>query len=89
MKAVEAAGYGDQARPLRLEHLPDGLILELGVLVGFGVSHTTIEEPVIQLVEALHSQSWREEALAYQADLVLDLPLSQPDAGVQAVGSTR
>src|SRR5271167_3978430 len=35
VKAVEAAGYGNQAPPLRLEHLPDGLILELGMLVGF------------------------------------------------------
>ena len=53
MKAIEAAGYGDQARSLRLEHLPDGLVLELRMLVRLGVSHTAVEEPRIQFVEAL------------------------------------
>src|SRR6516164_7028719 len=71
MKAVEAAGNGDQARPLRLERLPDGLILELGMLVGFGVGHAAVEEPGVQLVKALDPHSWREEALADQAHLVL------------------
>ena len=89
VKAVEAAGHGDKARPLRLECLPDSLILELGMLVRLGVGHAAVEKPGIQLVGALHPHSWREEPLADQAHLVLDLPLLQPDAGVQAVGSTR
>ena len=46
---------------------------------------------------ARHSQPRREEALAHDPDLVLDprfregrlCPFSQPEAGVQAVGSTR
>ena len=45
------------------------------MLVRLRVCNTTVEQPVIQLIEALYSHSWREEALAYQADLVLDLPL--------------
>ena len=40
-----------------------------------GVSHTSIEEPRIQLVKALDPHSWRKEAFADQAHLVLDLPL--------------
>ena len=57
MKAVERARNGNQARPLRLEHLPDGPILELGMLVRLGVSHTSIKEPRIQFVEALDPHS--------------------------------
>ena len=75
MKAVKAPRNGDQARPFRLERLPDGLILELGMLVGLGVGHAAVEEPGIQLVKALDPHSWREKPLADQAHLVLDLPL--------------
>ena len=37
MEAVEAAGIGNQAGPLRLEHLPDRPILELGMGMRLGV----------------------------------------------------
>ena len=75
MKAVEAAGDGNQVRPLRLKHLPDRPVLELGMMVGLGVSHTPAEKPIVQLREALYPHLRREEALAYQANLVLDLSL--------------
>ena len=75
MKAIEAAGNGDQVRPLRFEHLPHGPIRQLGMLVHFGVSHALIEQPGVQLVKALHPRSRREEPFAHQAHLVLDLPL--------------
>ena len=75
MKAIEAAGDGDQARPLRLEHLPDGLVLELRMLVRLGIGYAAVKKPGIQLVEALDPHSWREEAFAHQTHLVLDLPL--------------
>ena len=40
-----------------------------------GVGDAPIEQPGVQLVVALDPQPRREEALAHQADLVLDLPL--------------
>jgi hypothetical protein len=67
------------------------------MLVRFGVGDASIEQPGVQLLVARHSQPRREEALAHYPDLVLDprfregrlCPFSQPEAGVQAVGSTR
>ena len=70
MKAIEAAGDGDQARPLRLERLPDGLVLELGMFVLLGVSPTSIEQPRIQLVKALDPHSRRQKAFTDQAYLI-------------------
>ena len=40
-----------------------------------GVGDALIQQPGVQLVIALHPQPRREEALAHQADLVLDLAL--------------
>lgn len=55
-----------------------------------GVGDTFIHEPGVQFVVGFEPQSRREEALPHETDLVLDLvPFSQPDAGVQATGSTR
>ena len=48
-----------------------------------------VEQPAVQFIVALEPQPRREEALAHEANLVLDLTLLQPDAGVQATGSTR
>src|SRR5208337_4027142 len=45
------------------------------MLVRLGIGYAAVEEPVIQLVEALDPCSWREEAFAHQTHLVLDLPL--------------
>ena len=61
--------------PLRLEHLPDRLVLELGMAMRLGVGDRLVEQPGVQLLVALHPEPRREEALAHEADLVLDLPL--------------
>ena len=61
----------------------------LRVGVRFRPAQTFVEEPGVQLVIALEPQPRREKAFAHVADLVLDLAFSQPDAGVQATGSTR
>jgi len=45
METIEAAGNGNQMRPLRLEDLPDGLVRLLRMLVGLGVGDTFIEQP--------------------------------------------
>jgi hypothetical protein len=83
--------------PFRLESLPDRAVGQLGVLVRFGVGDASVEQPGVQLLVARHAQPRREETLAHHPDLVLDprfregrlWPFSQPEAGVQAVGSTR
>src|SRR3546814_16025037 len=75
MEAVEAAGIGHQARPLRLEGLPDRLLPQLGMAMRLGVSDALVHQPGVQLVVALHPEPRREAALPDQADLVLDLPL--------------
>ena len=75
MEAVEAAGIGHQAGPLRLEHLPDRLVAQLGMAMRLGIGDALVEQPGVQLLVALHPQPRREEALAHQPDLVLDLPL--------------
>ena len=101
VEAVEGPGIGHEARPLGLEHLPDRPVAHLGMRMRLGVGDAAIEQPGVQLLVAPHPQPRREEALAHQPDLVLDLPLlparagcRRPDrpgsaAGVQATGSTR
>jgi hypothetical protein len=75
VEPIEGAGIGHQLRPLGLEHLPDRLAAFLGVTVRLGISHAFVEQPGVQLVEALDPQSRREEPFAHQPDLVLDLTL--------------
>jgi hypothetical protein len=41
MEAVEATGIGDELGALLLEHLPDGALLELGMLMGPGTGVST------------------------------------------------
>ena len=43
--------------------------------MGLGVGDALIQEPGVQFVVGLEAQPRREEALAHQTDLVLDLPL--------------
>ncbi len=57
--------------------------------MGLGVGDTSVGQPDVQLVEVLEPKLRREEPIANQTDLVLDLSLLPPDAGVQATGSTR
>jgi hypothetical protein len=58
---------------LFFENLPDGLVGDLGMAMRLGVGDAFIEQPGIQFLQASASQARREEALAHQADLVLDL----------------
>ena len=73
MEAIEAASTCNQMRPFGFKHLPDRLIRDLRMLVGFGVSNTLVEQQAVQLFQALDPQDGCEEALANQADLVLHL----------------
>src|SRR4051812_3975310 len=75
MEAIEAPGVGHEPEALGLEHGPDRLVRDLGVAVSLGIGHALVEEPGVELVVALEPEARREEALAHQPDLVLDLPL--------------
>ncbi|WP_143747820.1 hypothetical protein [Mesorhizobium temperatum] len=54
----------------------------LDVTMRLGVGDALVMQAGVQLLVGLEAQSRREEALARQPDLVLDL--NQPEAGVQA-----
>jgi hypothetical protein len=88
VEAVEAAGIANQTCPLRLEHLPDRLFAHFGMAMRSCVGDALVNQPGVQLRVALRPHSRCEEPLAHQPDLVLNLALSHPDAGVQATGST-
>ena len=75
MEPVEAAAIGNELRPLLLEHLPDRLVGPLGMGMRLGPGDAFVHEPGVQFVVALEPQPRREEALAHEADLVLDLAL--------------
>src|SRR6266568_116585 len=75
MEAVEPTRIGNELRPLRLEHLPDRLVDQLRMAMRLGVGDAFVEQPGVQLVKVLEPQPGREEALAHEPDLVLDLPL--------------
>src|SRR5580658_6703875 len=75
MEPVEAPGISYKAGPLRLEHLPDRSITQLGVVMCLGIRNALVKQPDIQFLIALHPQPWGKEALPHQPDLVLDLPL--------------
>ena len=44
----------------------------------FGVGDALVEQPDVQLIQALNPQAWREEPLTHKADLVLDLAFLPP-----------
>src|SRR5580700_1379698 len=75
VESIEPAGIRNELRPLRLEHLPDRLLGQLRMVMHLGVGDTFIEQPGVQFVKILEPQPRREEALADQSDLVLDLTL--------------
>src|SRR5687767_8857473 len=75
MEAVEPARIGNELWPLRLEHFPDRLLGQLWMAMRFGIGNALVAEPGVHLIVALEPQSWREEALADEPDLVLDLTL--------------
>ena len=89
VEAVEPARIGHELRPFGLEHLPNRLPGQLWMMMRLGVGDAFIEQPGVQFVVALEPQPRREEALAGEPDLFSTCPFSQPEAGVQATGSTR
>src|ERR1700731_4826524 len=75
MEAVEPASIGNELAPLRFEHLPDRLVGQLRMTMRLGVGNTFVEQPSVQFAKILEPQPRREEPLAHEPDLVLDLPL--------------
>ena len=75
MESVEAAAIGNELGPLFLEDLPDRPVGPFGMGMRLGPGDAFVHQPGVQLVVALDPQPRREEALADEADLVLDLAL--------------
>src|SRR6267378_1681354 len=75
VESVEPAGIGNELWPFRLEHLPNRLLGQFWMAMRLGVGNALIQQPRVHLVIGLESQSRRKEALADQANLVLDLTL--------------
>src|SRR5262249_57434439 len=75
MEPVEPAGIRNELRPLCFKHLPDRLLGQFRMVMRFGVSDAFIEQPSVHLVIGLEAQARREEALADEPDLGLNLPL--------------
>src|ERR1700730_4537658 len=75
VESIEPAGIRNELRPLRLEHLPDRLLGPLRMAMRLGVGDALVEQPGVQFVKVLEPQPRREEPLADQPDLVLDLTL--------------
>ena len=75
MEAIEPASIGNELWPLRFEHLPDRLVGQLRMAMRLGVGNAFVEQPSVQFVKVFEPQPRREEALAHQPDLVLDLAL--------------
>ena len=76
MEAVERGGRQQQQRRLLvLEYLGDGPLPELGMAVGAGMLTAAVKQPRVQLLKAGEAQPRREEALADNSDLILDLTL--------------
>src|SRR5690606_10488163 len=75
VEAVEAPGIGDEVGAFFLEHVPDGALTLLGVPARFGPGDAFVGQPAIQILQRLEPEPRREEALAHQPNLVLDLTL--------------
>src|SRR6478735_2573747 len=75
MEAIEPTRIRHELGSLGLEDLPDGPVGELWMPMRLGMGNAFIEQPGVQLVERLESQSRGEEPFANQPDLVLDLTL--------------
>ena len=99
MEPVGTATVRDQVGPFFLEDVPDGLV-RMGVRPGMG--DTLIDQPGIEFVIGAKTQPRRKKALPHKTGLVLNLsvraayaafgrgpPEPQPEAGVQATGSTQ
>src|SRR5208282_6069766 len=75
MESVEAAAIGNELGTLFLEDLPDRSVGPFSMGMRLGPGDAFVHQPGVQLVIALDTQARREEALAHEADLVLDLAL--------------
>src|SRR5208282_4461782 len=91
---MELPGIGDELWSLRLEHFPDRLLGQLRMVMRLGVGDALVEQPGVQFVKVLEAQPRREEALANQSNLVLDLTLlparcRRTDAATVGASSTH
>ena len=89
MEAIEPTRIGHELGSLGLEDLPDCPIGELRMPMRLGVSNAFIEQPGVQLVERLESQPLVKNRSRTSPTWFSTWPFSQPNAGVQATGSTR
>ena len=89
MDSIEATTVGDKLRPLLLEHLPHRLLGPFRMGMRLGVGDAFVDQPGVQFVVALDPQARREGALRTRPTWFSTWPFFQPDAGVQATGSTR
>ena len=74
MEAVKATRIDNQLGPFFLKAIPNRSVGQFRMAVGFGICNALIQKPAIEFIVALHPQPWREEPLAHQTDLVLNLP---------------
>ena len=75
MEAVEGTAIADQLAALLLEHVPDRALRLVDMAVCLGPGDAPVEQPGVHLLVAPEAQPRRQEALAHQPNLVLNLPL--------------
>src|SRR5690606_26616996 len=75
MEAVEAPGIGNEAGAFFLEHVPDRALALLGVSARLCPGDAFVGQPAVHILQRFEAQPRREEALAHQPNLVLDLTL--------------
>ena len=90
MESIEAAGIGHELRPFRLEHLPDRLFGQLRMAVRLGVGDALVDAARRSARRRLLNRSRGVKKRSRTSPTWFSTcPFSQPDAGVQATGSTR
>src|SRR5215475_13416216 len=86
VEAVKASGIRNEAGALFLEHFPDRPLVLFGMTMRLGMGNASVGQPAVQLLQRLEAKPRREEALAHQPDLVLDLtflPAGRRRAGLR------
>ena len=102
MEPIKWSRIRHKAGPFFFKDFPDGLIAHLGMGMCLGPGQNTIFKPGIQFSQGFELWSRYEEPASEHTNLVLNLSsasllepmalrpsISQPEAGVQATGSTR
>jgi hypothetical protein len=89
METVEATGIGDEPWSLSFEDFPDGSVRELRMSVRFGVSNAFIDSQAFSSSSVLKRSRGVKNRSRTSPTWFSTWPFSQPDAGVQATGSTR